>query len=180
MELNRGMNRSSLLCLILLVVKFSIEDRALDKTQCVEKQIEERFYDIFRMANQSLEQLKCSFNKAWRMEYNLGCELLEENGFYLAKKIAESNIERSWHRFELFKVQLPPVGLGSGSFVYSPNIIDYDIEEHFFTYSDSASSLKESLQNLNVKKPHLSPDIYHAWLHDAQNGVEGIKFYEAE
>jgi hypothetical protein len=42
------------------------------------------------------------------------------------------------------------------------------------------SSLKESLQNLNVKKPHLSPDIYHAWLHDIQNGVEGIKFYEAE
>lgn len=179
MDLSRGMNRSSLLCLILIVLKYSFDEIQINEDDTFESQVEDRVFDIFRRGNQTLKQCKQSLLSLWEVEYDLGCKLLDEKGFELANKLAILNKGYSWNKFDHITAALPEVGLVTGSFINAKNPIKFDMEQHFYKYSDAADQLIRSLQNINKKKQHLNPNTAHAWLNDINEGKNSfIKFYD--
>lgn len=179
MDLSRGMNRSSLLCLILIVLKYSFDEIQINEDDTFESQVEDRVFDIFRRGNQTLKQCKQSLLSLWEVEYDLGCKLLDEKGFELANKLAILNKGYSWNKFDHITAALPEVGLVTGSFINAKNPIKFDMEQHFYKYSDAADQLIKSLQNINKKKQHLNPNTAHAWLNDINEGKNSfIKFYD--
>ncbi len=179
MELSRGMNRSALVCLTLIVIKYSLEERDLDVVEDIQKQLFERVCEPFQTGYATQEKFLDTFFSLWNHEYDFRCEMLEDDGFELVKKLAESNKSLVWDTIDLNKISLPDIGLSSGEFIRARNRIDYNMEEHFFSYSDIATELTEKLQNLSTKKSHLTPNIHHAWLTDIESGESNfIKFYE--
>lgn len=179
MELNRGMNRSSLFCLVLIVIKYNLDAEPIIELTNFESQISVRVRNIFRRENQTDIQLKELFLSGWSQEYDFGCQVLDEKGFKLASKIAKLNKDNCWQILDLKEVFLPAVGMASGLFINARNPIDFNIEEHFYNYSNAATQLNESLKIVSKKKPHLSPKVYHSWLTDITQGNDNfIKFYE--
>ncbi len=177
MELRRGMNRPSLLCLMLIVLKFSFEKDPVDTHANFEKQLEDRLFGTFLFEGQDLEKWKQRFATMWESEYDLGCELFAEKGFQLARLSAVANKNKSWHSYEKSNLFLPSIALSTGEFVNTKRNIDYDMENHFFEFSDNADSLQKLLEQRKGKKPHLRPYVYHDWLERIKKGETGTRFY---
>jgi hypothetical protein len=177
MDFSRGMNRSSLLCLMLIVLSESFDKNPIDEQDSFEKQLEDKLFSVFLYDGQDLSSWKESFFLFWELAYDLGCELLEEKGIELARLSAVGNKEKSWHNFDITNLLLPSVALETGEFVCSENNIIYDMEKHFYKYSDNAGSLKKQLEQRKGKKTHLRPDVYHDWLQRIKRGETGVKFY---
>lgn len=179
MELSRGMNRAALVCLTLLILKSSLEEQPFNTMDNIKKQLFERISEPYQTGYATREKFWEAFCKLWSREYDYRCKMLEDDGFELVKKIAESNKNFVWDTINLNKVSLPDIGLRSGEFIRARNRIDYDMEEHFLSFSDIATELKQKIENMSTKKSHLSPNVYHAWLTDIESGKSNfINFYE--
>ncbi|NQY87435.1 MAG: hypothetical protein HRT51_06700 [Colwellia sp.] len=177
MEFGRGMNRSSLLCLMLIVLQFSFEKDPIDEQGNFESQLEDRLFSVFLYEGQDLSRWKEQFFMMWEMEYDHGCQLLAEKEIELARLSAVGNKNKSWHNFNISNVLLPSIALSTGEFVCSENNIDYDMEKHYYEYSDNADNLQRLLEQRKGKKPHLRPYVYHDWLERIKRGDTGTKFY---
>ena len=177
MELARGMNRSSLLCIILLLLQWSFEKEPIDEQGSFEKQLENRLFSVFLHEGQDLSSWKERFFMLWEMEYDNGCKLLAEKNIELVRLSAVGNKNEPSHYFNKSNLVLPSIALSTGEFVSSVNELDYDMEKHYYEFSDNANSLQGLLAQRKGKKPHLRPYVYHDWLERIKRGETGTKFY---
>ncbi|MBJ2136316.1 hypothetical protein JEU11_07635 [Paraglaciecola chathamensis] len=177
MELGRGMNRSSLVGLILIILSSVIESIPIGLEENFELALEDRLFEMFRRDGDTLAECKKNFWLYRDLEYEFGCELLREKGAELAYMSAKLNKDRVWSNFDLDKLVLPDVLLSTGEFVSSKNRIDYDMESYFYSGDDTSEELDLIIKNIKTKKPHLRPAVYHDWLQRIKAGETGVRFY---
>jgi len=177
MELGRGMNRSSLVGLILIVLSSVIESIPIGHKENFELALEDRLFEMFRRNGETLAECKQNFWLHRDLEYESGCELLREKGAELAYMFAKLNKDREWCNFDLDKLVLPDVLLSTGEFVSSKHRIDYDMESYFYSCDDTSEELDRIIKDIKTKKPHLRPAVYHDWLQRIKAGETGVRFY---
>lgn len=174
MDLKRGMNRSSLVILILLGLSNTFSNFPVDKEKSFDDELEDKLFDTFRYEGETAEQYKQKFHTYRDIEYQYACTVLKEKGAELAYKSATKNKDRGWFDYDQANVFLPSVLFSSGEFAGTRNNIDFDMESHFYEGDSRIKDFATKVDEAKAQKPHLSPEAYHDWLQQLNNGVGGV------
>ncbi|PYE31505.1 hypothetical protein DFP83_1095 [Idiomarina fontislapidosi] len=178
MELNRGMNRSSLVAIILILLHCSLEAKPINTSSYeFSTELENRIFELFAKEGESVESCKQTFKTLHDISYETSLNLLHEKGAELAYLSALANKDRDWLSFNPTEVALPCVLLTTGEFLSANHELDYDIKKLVFSDDEKASELTKRLKQEKVRKPHLRPTVCHDWLKKIESGEIGVHYY---
>jgi hypothetical protein len=177
MELNRGMNRSSLVALILILLHCSLEAKPINSSHEFSRELENRLFELFAQDGESIESCKQTFKTFHDISYETGLSLLHEKGAELAYLSALANKDKDWFSFNLAEVALPSALLTSGELLNANRELDYDIQELVFSDDEKAIELTKILKQEKARKPHLRPKVCHDWLRKIEAGETGVNYY---
>lgn len=177
MELNRGMNRSSLIALILILLHSRLKARPIKSPCEFSKELENRLFEVFMKDGESIESCKQTFKTFHEISYETSLNLLHEKGAELAYLSAVANKGKDWFSFNLTEVFLPSALLTSGELLNANRELEYDIQELVFSDDKKIRELTKILKQENAQKPHLRPKICHDWLKKIEAGETGVHYY---
>ncbi len=177
MELNRGMNRSSLVALILILLHCSLEAKPINSSYEFSRELENRLFELFVQDGENIESCKQTFKTFHEISYETGLNLLHEKGAELAYLSALANKDKDWFSFNLAEVALPSALLTSGELLNANRELDYDIQELVFSDDAKTIELTKILKQEKARKPHLRPKVCHDWLRKIEAGETGVHYY---
>lgn len=158
MELTRGMHRSTL-CMIFIIV-FCISKQN-DNSPLAFSEIEEIMLDILTTANRNTASVKEMMQMHWDITHEVTIELLNEKNAHLASSMATKNKDNSWYEFDISTIPLPDFYLSTGELVKMPNHISFDMDTHLEKNMRSITTLEKKLKTIKLMRQHLTPAVYH-------------------
>lgn len=176
MELSRGMNRSTLLLILIMYLGYHNDISTLQGGENFIDKIETIILNVF-MNDYQKREIKNSMLTFWEIEYDSFCKHLYDLDAGLTYMAAIEMKEKPWYVHRLKNLKVPPFFLSNTAVIKPENSLGINVEEHFDNICGSATDLENKLKGTPPKKAHLNPFIAYDWLKNIKTGQKNVTFY---